>query len=119
MALGKDQIEVIKCLKSLPADTSWNNVKAIWGQKFPLVLTLTHNATQLMHRYQQKGESLKEFNFEFSEFIQAVMNDDPQDITDPLKIMFMHINYLNQQLVSKLSGMQAQLCKTSLTMCKN
>ena len=73
---------VIKCLKTLLADTSWNNVKAILRQQFSLVLTVTHATTLLMHRYQQEGESLQEFNFEFGELIQAVTNHETKDITD-------------------------------------
>ena len=37
LALGKAQSAFIKCLKSLPVDTSWNNVKAILKQQFTLV----------------------------------------------------------------------------------
>ena len=48
---------------------SWNDVKAVLWQQFSLVQV----ATGLMHIYQQKGESLQEFNFEFSEHIQAVV----------------------------------------------
>ena len=53
---------------------SWTNVKAILRQQFFLVSMVTHAATQLMYRYQQKGESLQELNFEFIELIQAVTN---------------------------------------------
>ena len=38
-----------------------------------------------MHRYQQIGESLQEFNFAFSELIQAVTNHEFKDITNPSK----------------------------------
>ena len=50
-----------KCLKSLPAETSWNSLKAILRQQFSLVLTLAHVPTQLMHMCQQKGQSMQEF----------------------------------------------------------
>ena len=36
---------------------SWNNAKAVLWQQFNLVQTVTHMATHLMHRYQQKGAS--------------------------------------------------------------
>ena len=39
-----------------------------------------------MHQYQQKGESLPGFNFEFSELIQAITNYKSKDIIDPLNI---------------------------------
>ena len=77
---------VIKCLKSLPADTSWNNVKTILRQLFSFVPIVTHAATQLMHKYQQEGENVQEFNFEFCELIQALMSHEPENIIDPLKI---------------------------------
>ena len=41
---------------------------------------VTYTATQLMHRYQQIEGGLQEFNFEFSELIQAVTNCEPKDI---------------------------------------
>ena len=55
-------------------------------QQFSLVSLVTHAATWLVHRYQQKEESLQEFNFDLSELTQAVTNCEPKDITDPLKI---------------------------------
>ena len=63
LTLGKDQGTVIKCLKSLPADTSWNNFKVcfeavIFSGSGPMV---THAATQFIHTYQQKRESLQGF----------------------------------------------------------
>ena len=62
---------------------------------------VTHAAKQLMHRYQQKEESLQEFNFEFSELIQAVTNHEPKDIADPLKI-YMYVQKLfNSAICSK------------------
>ena len=71
-------------MKSLLPDTSLNNVKAILHQQFSLVPTETHATTCLMHRYQQKGEGLQEFNFEFSELTQTVSNGEVKDITNPL-----------------------------------
>ena len=41
-----------------------------------------------MYRYQQKGESLQEFSFEFCEHNQAVTNHEPKDVTD-LIIIYM------------------------------
>ena len=75
--LGKPQGTVIKCFKLLPADASWNNVKSILRQQFSLVLTVIHGTEQLVHKYQQKVESLQEFNFKFSELIQDVINCEP------------------------------------------
>ena len=57
-----------------------------------------------MSRHQQTGESLQEFNFKFSELIQAITNYKLKDITDPLKYSCMHRNHLIQQLDPKLSG---------------
>ena len=79
LALEKAQGTVIKCLKSLPADASWNNLKGILRQQFSLVPIVIHAATWLMHRYQHKGQSLQECRFEFSELIQAVTNCEPRD----------------------------------------
>ena len=42
LALGKAQGTVIKCLKSLPADASWNDVKAVLRQQFSLVPMVVH-----------------------------------------------------------------------------
>ena len=53
--------------------------------------TVTHVVAHLMHRCKQKGENLQEFNFEFSELIQAVSNCEPKHTTDPLKV------YVNAQ----------------------
>ena len=86
LALVKAQGTVIKCLKSLPVDTSRNNVKAILKQQFSLLPPVTHAAIQIVPRYKQQAESLQEFNFEFSELIYAVSNCEPRDIIDPLKI---------------------------------
>ena len=66
LVLGKAQGAVIKCLKPLPPDLSWNNVKALLQQMFSLVPMVTHVFTHLMHRYKQKGDILQEFNFELS-----------------------------------------------------
>ena len=57
VSLGKAQGAVIKFLKSLPADVSWNNVKAVLRQQFSPVSPVTHAATQSINRYQQKGKS--------------------------------------------------------------
>ena len=86
LALGRAQGMVRKYLKTLPADVSWNKIKAILIQQFSLVPAVTHAATWLMHRNKQKGESLQEFNFKSRELIQAVMNHEPKDVMDPLKI---------------------------------
>ena len=58
LALENAQGAVIKCLESLPPDASWNTVKAIGRQQFSLVPMVNHATSQLMHRYQQKRESL-------------------------------------------------------------
>ena len=83
----------IKCLKSLPEDASWNNVKTILRQQYSLVPTITHATTKFIHRYQWKRESLQKFNFKFSELIQTFTNHKPKDITDPLKI-YMYVQKL-------------------------
>ena len=75
------------------ADVSWNNVIAVLRQQFSLVQVVTRAATWLMHRYQQKGGSLQDFSFEFSELTHAVTNCEPKDITDPLKI-YMYVQRL-------------------------
>ena len=80
LAFRKAQGTVIKCLKYLSADVSWNNETVILRKQFSLVPIVIHATTWLMHRYQQKGEILQEFNFEFSEIIQAVTNHEPTDI---------------------------------------
>ena len=54
-----------------------------------------------MHRYQQKRESVHEFNFKFSELIQAVMNYEPKDITDPLKSLYYVHKLLKPAISSK------------------
>ena len=72
--------------KSLPPEKSWNSVKAVLQKDISLLSMVTHGATHLMHRYQQRGECLQEFIFEFSKHIKAITNWKPKDITDPLKI---------------------------------
>ena len=89
-------------MESFPADVSWNNVKAVLRQLFSLVPMITHAAMQLMYRYQQKGESLQEFNYQFIELIQAVTNHEHKDITDPVKIYMYVQNYLTLQSAPKL-----------------
>ena len=54
VVLGKAQGAVIKCFIPLPADVSWNNVKAVLREQISLVPTVTHAATWLMHGNQQK-----------------------------------------------------------------
>ena len=54
---------------------------------------------QLMHKYQQKGESLQEFNFELSELIQADMNHEAKDRTDPVKI-YIYVQTLFNPMIS-------------------
>ena len=65
LALGKAQGTVIKCLKSLPPDMIWNNVKTVLWHQFSLVLMVTHVATHLMHRYGCIGESLQDTRAQF------------------------------------------------------
>ena len=60
---------------------SWNNVKAVLLQHFSLVHMVTHVAAHLMHRYQQKRESLQQSNFQISKHIQVDINCEPKDIT--------------------------------------
>ena len=58
-----------------------------------------------MYWYQQKEESLQEFNFEISAIIQAVTNCDPKCKTDPLKI-YMYVQKLcNPALSAKVTDM--------------
>ena len=64
LALVKIQDTFSMCLKSLPPDMSWINVKAVLSHQFSLVLAVTHAATHLIDRYQQKGESLQEFKLQ-------------------------------------------------------
>ena len=101
IGLRKAQGAVIKCLKSLAADASQNYVKDVLRKQFSLLPMRTHVAMRLMHTYQQKGENLQEFNFEFSEIIQAVTNNEPEDITDPLKIYMYAQNKFNPAISSK------------------
>ena len=54
-------------------------------------------ATFLMHRYQQKGESLKESNFELSKCIQVLTNSELRYITIPIKI------YMYDQILFNLA----------------
>ena len=42
LALGKATGAVIKCLKSLPSDVSWNNEKAILRRQYSLASIVTH-----------------------------------------------------------------------------
>ena len=86
-------------MKSLPIDTSWNNVKAVLYQHFCLVPAITHASTCLMSQYQQKGESWLEFNFEFSELILTVSNHEPKEFTDPVKI-YMYVQKLFNPAIS-------------------
>ena len=86
LALGKAQGAIIKCLNLLSADASWNGMKAILRQKMFFSSKCNSCHHPIMHRYQQKGQSLQVFIFEFSELIQTITNCDPTDITDLLKI---------------------------------
>ena len=61
-----------------------------------------------MHKYPEKGESLQEFNFEFSERIQA---REPKDITDLLKIFLYAQTFFNPVISLKISGMHIHPCK--------
>ena len=54
-----------------------------------------------MHRYQQKGKGLQEFNFELSELIQTITNGEPKDITNPLKIYIYVQTLFNHVINSK------------------
>ena len=116
LALGKAQGTVIKYLTSLPADVNRNNVKAILRQQFPPIPTVTHAAMQLIHRYQQKGERLKDFNFMFGEIIQAVTNCEPKHITDPLKI-YMYAQILFSPAISSKTIQHAHLTAESYSQC--
>ena len=50
--------------------TSSNKVKAALRQQFSLVVSVMHAVARLMSCYQQKGDGLQEFNFEFSDSIK-------------------------------------------------
>ena len=75
------------------ADARWNKVLPVCRWQFSLVSIVAHASSWLMHRYQQKGQSLQEFNFEFSKLIQAVTNCDPKDTT------YLFKNYMDAQKV--------------------
>ena len=85
--VGKAEGVVIKCLRSLPLETSWKNVKAVLNQQFFLVPTVMHAATKLIHQYEQKGHNLQEFSFKVGEPIQTVSNHEPKDIKDLQKFV--------------------------------
>ena len=87
MSLGKSSRCSQKCLESLPADAYFNNVKSGLRQQFSLVPLVMHAAMQLVQRYEQRGESLYEFNIEFSKLTIAITNLEHKDIADPLKIL--------------------------------
>ena len=81
---------------------------------------VTHVATHFMHRYQQKGESLQEYNFEFGKLIQAVCNHELKDITHPLKI-YMYVQKLFNPAISAKTIRHThpiQLYKNPLTVCR-
>ena len=54
-----------------------------------------------MHGCQKKGENLQEFNFEFSEIIQAVTNCESKDIIDLLKMYMCTQKLFNLAISSK------------------
>ena len=101
VALGKAQGAVTKYLITIPPDLSWKNVKAVLHHQFSLVPTVNHVAIHLMHKYQKEGESLQESNFEFSKHIQPVINHEPKDITDPLKIYMYTPKLFNHSVSAK------------------
>ena len=110
LALGKAQVAVIIFLESLLPDMSWNHVNAVLWQQFSLVPMVTDAATHPMHRYQQKWESLQEFNFNFSEHIQVVTNHEPKGIADPLKIFL----YSQKLFDLTLSAKTCWACKSHI-----
>ena len=69
LTFGKAVHVIIKYLKSLPPEMSWNNVKAVLWQQFSLVTVVIHVTICQMHRYQKKVEGLQELNCEFIELI--------------------------------------------------
>ena len=86
LALGKAEGAVIKCFKSLPAHVSWINVKAIWRPQLSLVQAVMCATAKLGINTKKKGESSQDFNFEFSELIQALTKSEPKEIKDLFKI---------------------------------
>ena len=62
-------------------------------------MTAIHVATQPVHRYQQKGEHLQEFNYEFKELIWVITNCEFKDIMNPLRIYMYAQKYCIWQLV--------------------
>ena len=55
---------------------------------------------QLIHKY-KKRESLQEFNFDFSDLIQTIMNCEPKDMMYPLKIYMYLQKVFNPMISSK------------------
>ena len=59
LALGKAQGTLMKCSKSLTSSSQAGiMLKLFWGRQFSFDPTITYTATWVMHKYQQKGESL-------------------------------------------------------------
>ena len=59
--------------------------------QFSPVKTVIHTVARII-KGTKKGEHLQEFNFHFSKLIQAVTNEDPSQIMDPLKLSYRHRN---------------------------
>ena len=117
LALSKAQGAVFRCFRSLSPDTHLNRVKAALRQEILLVSTITHAVARLMNHYQQRGECLQEFNFEFSELIHTVSNKDPSQIMDPLNII-MHVQKLfNLIFTSKMIHTSHQSFKKNFRLC--
>ena len=85
LTLGEAQGIVFNCLHSLQPEASWSRIKAALRQKFSLVLQVTHAAKRLMNKYQEKGETLQEFNLEFSKIAWTITKKSTAQITNPLK----------------------------------
>ena len=66
---------------------------------------LPHN---LYTHINKKEKAYKDFNFEFSEPVQAFTNSEPEDITDPLKIYF-YVQKLFKAIISSKTILHAHL----------
>ena len=93
----------------------WNSVKAVLQQEFSWVPMQIHIATHCLHRYQQKGKGLQEFNLEFIELIQVVISQKWKGTSDPFKMYMYAQKLFNLAISDRLSGMLIQHCKMPLT----
>ena len=98
LATAKSEGPVYKCLCNIPQNASWEDCKRLLRENFSNLQTKQHASVRLMTRAQKQDETLQEFIYQFAELVRLVSGQEPNQVTDPLKVIIFNKHLFNREI---------------------